>query len=469
MSINYLDNLNYLKSLDTNGDISVCVNSNKLKLCDDIDCKSCYLRSFASVILFHPTLSWNHIRNEFISPRDTFKFSRKKFWITCDTCGHTFETRLAQISGGNKCQYCHHLKLCEDETCDFCFENSFASHSRSENWDYDKNIVNPREVFKGSSKKCHFICDICNHSFPKSLSSVNQGIWCPYCSHKILCDNEGCNSCFENSFANHPRSVNWDYDKNGITPRNVFKATHDKYHMKCGECEHSHFVSPHKVNSGYTCIYCTHQKLCQESDCLFCFENSFASHPRSVNWDYNKNKVTPRNVFKNSGLFFHFICEQDHEFEIKILTISYGSWCTKCHRTRGEQLLSDVLINRNIQVEEQKTFKDLVYTRKLKYDAYFIHNNQGHIIEYDGEQHFDKNNYYNTKRISFEELQEKDLMKTQYCVDNNIRLLRISYLHCVNIELLVDIFLSSEFKCIFSDYDLYEEQITACGGIAASY
>ncbi len=45
------------------------------------------------------------------------------------------------------------------------FERSFASYSKSQFWNYNKNILKPIQVFKSSAKKYWFSCIKCNHSF----------------------------------------------------------------------------------------------------------------------------------------------------------------------------------------------------------------------------------------------------------------------------------------------------------------
>ena len=127
---------------------------------------------------------------------------------------------------------CNSKRLC-DEGCLTCFEKSFASHDKSKYWSDDKNgDVKPRQVFKKTQKKYWFNCDTCNHDFEKRIDHVTSNSWCPYCSNppKKLCDDEGCQTCFEKSFASHEKSKYWSDDKNGdVKPRQVFKSSNEKY------------------------------------------------------------------------------------------------------------------------------------------------------------------------------------------------------------------------------------------------
>ena len=114
------------------------------------------------------------------------------------------------------------------------FEESFASNEKAKYWDYEKNIVEPKDISNNKSgKKYWFKCDKCNHSFDISLGNINKGSWCPYCCKppKKLC-NEECTFCFNKSFASHPKSIYWS-NKNIKTPRQVFKSTGDKDYFDC--------------------------------------------------------------------------------------------------------------------------------------------------------------------------------------------------------------------------------------------
>ena len=53
---------------------------------------------------------------------------------------------------------------------------------------------------------------------------------------------------------------------------------------------------------------------------------------------------------------------------------------------------------------------------------YYVNNK--YLIEYDGEQHFKKDSIFN-----YEYTHKHDLMKTQWCKENNIPLIRIPYTH----------------------------------------
>lgn len=73
------------------------------------------------------------------------------------------------------------------------------------------------------------------------------------------------------------------------------------------------------------------QKLCDENECIECFNRSFASNPKSKFWSKD-NILTPREVFKSSGKRFIFECHICcHTFDLILRDITRNNaWCPYC-------------------------------------------------------------------------------------------------------------------------------------------
>jgi DNA-directed RNA polymerase subunit RPC12/RpoP len=228
--------------------------SHKL-LCSYDDCCFCHINSFASN---KRSKEWNYRLNNTI-PRNVFKCSGTPYWFTCSCCKHNFENSLLNINSEQWCPYCRHQKLCDNEWCDFCLVNSFSSHEKADYWNYKLNgNICPRDVFKCSGTPYWFTCSFCKHNFESVLYAiVRNETWCPYCGHKKLCENENCESCKKNSFANHPRAEDWNYElNNGICPREVFISTDDKYWFTCSDCGNIFENKLSHVSIGQWCPFC---------------------------------------------------------------------------------------------------------------------------------------------------------------------------------------------------------------------
>jgi hypothetical protein len=225
------------------------------RLCENKDCKKCYLKSF---VVNEKSEYWSE--NNELTPRQVFLNSHKKCLFNCAECGHEFVNDPQHINGHNRwCSYCANKKLCDNYNCIPCFNKSFASHERSRYWSV-KNNVSPRQVFLNTRAKYLFNCGECKHEFESTLIGINTtDKWCLYCSNTILCDDNNCKSCFKKSFASHERSRYWSV-KNNISPRQVFLNTHIKYLFNCGECKHEFVSDPNGINiSNKWCPICVNK------------------------------------------------------------------------------------------------------------------------------------------------------------------------------------------------------------------
>jgi very-short-patch-repair endonuclease len=214
------------------------------------------------------------------------------------------------------------------------YEKSFASHEKAQFWS-DKNEFKPNEVFKSSHEKFIFNC-ICGHEINITLSNINTGKWCSYCSNppKKLCDDNNCKLCFEKSFASNKKSKFWS-TKNKMQPRQIFKNSSSKYLFDCKTCNHSFMTILKSINSGCWCPYFSNKKLCDNDNCLNCFNKSFASQEKAQFWS-DKNKLKARQVFKSSGEKYIFNCKIcDHIFTMSLDHItSRDSWCAYCSNNK---------------------------------------------------------------------------------------------------------------------------------------
>jgi 5-formyltetrahydrofolate cyclo-ligase len=143
---------------------------------------------------------------------------------------------------------------------------------------------------------------------------------------KKLCGE--CSTCYNRSFATHPRAVYWS-SKNELEPKQVLKNSNKKYLFDCPDCEHELEMMVKNVNIGQWCKYCNSDGLC-DKDCEFCYKKSFASHPMAIYWS-SKNEINPRNILKRSDKKAWFDCNKcKHEFECRLFSITTDEHCIYC-------------------------------------------------------------------------------------------------------------------------------------------
>lgn len=95
-------------------------------------------------------------------------------------------------------------------------------------------------------------------------------------------------------------------------------------------------------------------------------------------------------------------------------------------RSSLELEIRRILNELHIEYKPEKTFNDCKYKIKLRFDFYFILNNKKYCIEVDGEQHFKPIEFWGGEE-AFEETKRRDEIKNEYCLSNNINLIRIPF------------------------------------------
>lgn len=143
----------------------------------------------------------------------------------------------------------------------------------------------------------------------------------------------------------------------------------------------------------------------------------------------HNNKYIYNDNYILSKIKLKIICPIHGEFEQTPDNHLNGQGCSKCKRSKGEEVIEKILIDNNIKYTTQKRFKDCIDKRQLPFDFYLPDYNM--CIEFDGEQHFKVVEYFGGEK-GYEDRQRRDKIKTNYCKENNIFLLRIS--HNENIE-----------------------------------
>lgn len=103
-----------------------------------------------------------------------------------------------------------------------------------------------------------------------------------------------------------------------------------------------------------------------------------------------------------------------------------------CNNSKGEMKIKLLLEANGIEYKSEKTFRNLKFNdtgRLARFDLYLPTNK--YIIEYDGIQHYQALGWHEEEDLK--RTQEHDVIKTQYCKDNNIPLIRIPYTHYDNL------------------------------------
>jgi very-short-patch-repair endonuclease len=168
---------------------------------------------------------------------------------------------------------------------------------------------------------------------------------------------------------------------------------------------------------GRWCSYCSHQKLCENIDCIMCYNNSFASVERSKLLT-DKN-INPRTLFKSTNKKFSFNCDICYRiFNTQLSDVTKGVWCPYCVN-KTEKLLFNELVFYYPKIKCQYKVDWCKNKFYLPFD--FVIEELKVIIELDGKHHLETvSNWGNLVDIK-----KRDLYKMKCANDNGFSIIRI--------------------------------------------
>lgn len=100
--------------------------------------------------------------------------------------------------------------------------------------------------------------------------------------------------------------------------------------------------------------------------------------------------------------------------------------CGCDRRSHGELAVAQLLKKNNLSFEQEKIMFKYSSGTNAKFD-FFVENK--YLIEYDGETHYSANLHGWHTPVQLQAQQERDAIKNQWCIENNIPLIRIPYTH----------------------------------------
>jgi very-short-patch-repair endonuclease len=156
--------------------------------------------------------------------------------------------------------------------------------------------------------------------------------------------------------------------------------------------------------------------------------NEFVSKANIVHnfkFDYSKS------VYKNAHTKLIIKCEYHGDFLQKPYSHLDGCGCPICKSSKGEIRIKNFLDNNKIEYEYNFSFKKCKYKYSLPFDFYIKDKNI--CIEYDGIQHENIIEYFGGVE-KYKERLIRDNIKNDFCKNENINLLRISYKNVNNVE-----------------------------------
>lgn len=194
-----------------------------------------------------------------------------------------------------------------------------------------------------------------------------------------------------------------------------------KVTMKHIECGNEWDILPHYFkNRGQRCPKCFIKKRKKDKE--------FKEYVKSTR-DYQL--LSDYKTYHEDVEMKHLICGK--EYFVKPSKFKHGKRrCPHCNGSNGELTIQSFLDKNKISYEREKKFKDMIYKECLRMDFYLHDYNM--CIEFHGRQHYEFIELFHKTYDGFLERTKKDKIKKEYCRNNNIKYIEISYKDFENIE-----------------------------------
>lgn len=242
-----------------------------------------------------------------------------------------------------------------------------------------------------------------------------------------VCNNQGCPKCGResrrltlNEFllkADNVHDSKYDYSKVDYKTNNIKVTITCPTHGDFDQHPYSHL-------NGRGCPDCG---IISRSGKLRKSLEGFILEATNIHGIYDYSKVTYHSTHKKVCI----ICPTHGEFHQTPASHLLGVGCPICSSSKGENAIHRYLTDANIIFHRQKVYDGCKNVLCLPFDFYIPSLNT--CIEYDGVQHFESVKYFGGLQ-TFKRQKMLDKIKTEYCLENNIQLLRIPYYEYDNIN-----------------------------------
>ncbi len=223
-------------------------------------CSGRYASYDKNLAITNPNLAieWHAEKNGDLTPCDVLPHSNKKCWWKCPV-GHEWLATVNSRMAGCGCPYCSGRNATPQNNL------AIKNPELAAEWEIAKNgNLTPHDVSPTSNKKVWWKCDK-GHKWFATVGNRAAGNGCPFCSGKLLSDDNNLAVRFPELIAE------WDIEKNGdLTPDKVMPGSDKRVWWKCSKGHASYLATPNSRTTAKSgCPMCKMQTSRPEFR-LFC-------------------------------------------------------------------------------------------------------------------------------------------------------------------------------------------------------
>ena len=327
-----------------------------------------------------------------------------KVEITCKDHG-VFLQAPVHHKRGVGCPKCGHLKTTEGlvKTQKSVIEEFEEVHGKK----YDYSLVD----YSRSVKKVIIICKS-HGKFEQRAENHREGKGCPKCGFEKIAEAQRLTSQISISQFEEVHGDKYDYSLVD------YKRNKGKVKIICRE--HGVFEQePNSHKSGRGCKKCGERERIKSRTFtrLEVIKQFVKIHGNKYDYsevEYLNGYSSVKIMCKNHGVFNQI--PNSHK---------RGNGCPKCKSSKGEDKVREYLKGK-VEFKEQYSLEDCRDKYALRFDFGATINDQPHLIEFQGEQHYIKVDFWGGQK-GLENRQYKDQLKRDFCKENGIPLLEIRF------------------------------------------
>lgn len=343
---------------------------------------------------------------------DEYINNRTKLSCRCNSCGHIWNTKWDNLYNRHRCPNC-----CTSRK-DYTIEDI-----KKKMLDLNEDILVISKEYNGSRDKLTFKCLKCGRTW--------ESVWAYMKEYKE------CYHCKKIKTTQKLREKLQKIKPDILIIDEEYENNSQKLNLQCKKCGYSwraswaNIIKPSRALNLTECPNCTGYR--KDIDIQYIKEKLKNINPYIQILD---------NTFVNSFTPMRCKCKIcAYIWSVKWSKISAGRGCPSCNSSAPERMIMKFLDESNIDYFKEYVFENLKGSFGfLRFDFAILNKDKkvDLLIEYDGEFHYKK--FYEEQ--NFDKQQRYDKLKNEYCIKNNIPLIRIPYWEKDNIsEILTDIFI----------------------------
>jgi hypothetical protein len=310
-----------------------------------------------------------------------------------------------------------------------------------------KLIIDVLHLTPNSNYKIDLICDNCNTEYSIKFQHYLEG-------QKIHLDKNYCTKCkallLKKGHDSFIEELNKKYGESEFTILNTIDTCKEKITIRHNNCidgnQHIFETTPMIMKSKTSFCGCPRCNDLNNANTLRKTQQEFVDEV----FKCEGNEYSVVGEYFNSQtklLMKHNICGT--EWEITPSNFIYQAnrcpICSDLHKSKGENKIKECLDKFNIIYSKQYRIKECKYKRALPFDFAIFDDEEKtklkYLIEFQGIQHFVAQTFGGISKERAEDnlkyVQNNDKIKSEYCIKNNIKLIKISYWQFNEIETLI--------------------------------